>query len=98
MGVRSMRTGGCVGRGGGQIYVILVRTYKLNDPIDASKQYEITNCLNFAERLFQYFTPLNEKDFWPSGVLNSGNFKSVEVFRKVWKDLYQFLEYSSVKY
>ena len=63
--------------------------------MDALKLCNVTACLDSAERLFQYFTPLNEKHFWPFAVLNNGNFKSVEVFRR---DLCEFLENSSVRY
>ena len=48
--------------------------------MDALKLCNVTACLDLAERLFQYFAPLNEKHFWPFAVLNSGNFKSVEAF------------------
>ena len=47
-----------------------------------------------AERLFQYFTNLNDKHIWPFAVLNSGK----QVFRRVRRDLFEFLENSSVKY
>ena len=48
----------------------------------------------YAERLFQYFTNLNDKHFWPFAVLNSGK----QVFQRVRRDLFEFLENSSVKY
>jgi len=66
--------------------------------MDALKLYNVTACLDSTERLFQYFTPLNEKHFWPFAVLNSGSFKSVEVFRMVRRDLCEFslLEYKHV--
>ena len=66
--------------------------------MDALKLGNVTACLDSAERPFQYFTPLNEKHFWPFAVLNSGNFKSVEVFRRIERDLCEFLENSSVRY
>ena len=46
--------------------------------MDALKLYNVTACLDSAERLFQYFTPRNEKHFWPFKVLYNGSFKSVE--------------------
>jgi len=51
--------------------------------MDALKLRNVTTCLDSAERLFQYSTPLNEKHFWLFAVLNSGNFKSIEVLRRV---------------
>ena len=47
--------------------------HALDNP--ALKLCNVTACLDSAERLFQYFTPLNEKHFWPFAVLNNGNFK-----------------------
>ena len=51
--------------------------------MDALKLYNVTACLESAERLFQYFTPRNEKHFCPFTVLYNGSFKLVEVFRRV---------------
>ena len=65
--------------------------------MDALKLCNVTVCLDSAERLFPYFTPLNEKHSWPFAVLNSGNFKSTEVLRRILKDLCEFLENSSVR-
>ena len=59
------------------------RTEKNCIYMDALKLCNVTACLDSAKRLFHYFTPLNEKHFWPFAVLNSGNFKSVEVFRRI---------------
>ena len=35
-----------------------------------SRIYGNVQSLDSAERLFQYFTPLNEKNFWPFTALN----------------------------
>ena len=51
--------------------------------MDALKLCNVTACLDPAERILQYFTPLSENHFWLFAVLNSGNFKSVEVFRMI---------------
>ena len=60
--------------------------------MDALKLYNVASCLDSAERLFQYFTPLNEKHFWPFAVLYNASFKSVEVFRKVSRDPFEFFK------
>ena len=41
-------------------------------------------CLQLAERLFQSFTPLNEKHFMPFSVLFFGNLRSVDVLRSLY--------------
>ena len=47
-------------------------------------------CLQLAERLFQRFTPLNEKHFLPFSVLFSGNLRSVDVLRSLYEVLCEF--------
>ena len=42
---------------------------------DALNYFNVTASLDSAERLFQYFAPLNEKHFWPFAVLYSGNYR-----------------------
>ena len=41
-------------------------------------------CLQLAERLFQSFTPLNEKHFLPFSVPFFGNLRSVDVLRSLY--------------
>ena len=44
-------------------------------------------CLQLAERLFQSFAPLNEKDFLPFSVPIFGNLRSVGVLRSLYEVL-----------
>ena len=45
-------------------------------------------CLQLAERLFQSFTPLNEKHFLPFSIPFFGNLRSVDVLRSLYDVLY----------
>ena len=47
-------------------------------------------CLQLAERLFQYFAPLNEKHFLPFSVPFYGNLRSVDVLRSLYEVLCKF--------
>ena len=47
-------------------------------------------CLQLAERLFQSFAPLNEKDFLPFSVPIYGNLRSVDVLRSLYEVLCEF--------
>ena len=47
-------------------------------------------CLQLAERLFQSFTPLNEKHFLPFSVPFFGNLRSVDVLRSLYDVLCEF--------
>ena len=47
-------------------------------------------CLQLAERLFQSFAPLNEKDFLPFSVPIFGNLRSVDVLRSLYEVLCEF--------
>ena len=47
-------------------------------------------CLQLAERLFQSFTPLNEKHFLPFSVPFLGNLRSVDVLRSLYDVLCEF--------
>ena len=47
-------------------------------------------CLQLAERLFQSFTPLNEKHFLPFSVPFCGNLRSVDVLRSLYDVLCEF--------
>ena len=49
-------------------------------------------CLQLAERLFQSFAPLNEKDFLPFSVLFLGNLRSVDVLRSLYEVLCEFFK------
>ena len=51
----------------------------------------VAACFDPTERLFQSFTPLKEKDFWPFADFFMGSLKSVSVLRKL---LEQRLEFS----
>ena len=46
--------------------------------------------MQLAERLFQSFAPLNEKDFLPFSVLIFGNLRSVDVLRSLYEVLCEF--------
>ena len=46
--------------------------------------------LQLAERLFQSFTPLNEKHFLPFSVPFFGNLRSVDVLRSLYDVLCEF--------
>ena len=46
--------------------------------------------MQFAERLFQSFTPLNEKHFLPFGVPFFGNLRSADVLRSRYDVLCEF--------
>lgn len=54
--------------------------------------YDVTACLNSAERLFQYCTLLNRKLFRPLTVLNKRKLKSVEVIGRARRGPCEFLE------
>ena len=47
-------------------------------------------CLQLAERLFQSFTPLNEKHFLPFSVPFFGNLRSVDALRSLYDVLCEF--------
>ena len=47
-------------------------------------------CLQLAERLFQSFTPLNEKHFLPFSVPFCGSLRSVDVLRSLYDVLFEF--------
>ena len=46
--------------------------------------------MQLAERLFQSFVPLNEKDFLPFSVPIFGNLRSVDVLRSLYEVLCEF--------
>ena len=46
--------------------------------------------MQLAERLFQSFAPLNEKDFLPFSVPIFGNLRSVDVLRSLYEVLREF--------
>ena len=46
--------------------------------------------MHLAERLFQSFAPLNEKDFLPFSVPIFGNLRSVDVLRSLYEALCEF--------
>ena len=48
-------------------------------------------CLQLAERLFQSFAPLYEKDFLPFSVHFFCNLNSVDVLRSLWEVLCELL-------
>ena len=54
--------------------------------------------LQLAERLFQSFAPLNEKDFLPFSVPIFGNLRSVDVLRSLYEVLCEFFLYKLRKY
>ena len=55
-------------------------------------------CLQLAERLFQCFATLNEKDFLPFSVRLFGNLRSVDVFRNLYEVLCEFFPNKLRKY
>ena len=54
------------------------------------KVFKEAACLQLAERLFQSFTPLNEKHFLPCSVPFFGNLRSVDVLRSLYDVLCEF--------
>ena len=46
--------------------------------------------MQLAERLFQSFAPLNEKEFLPFSVSIFGNLRSVDVLRSLYEVLCEF--------
>ena len=54
------------------------------------KVLRVAACLQLAERLFQSFAPLNEKDFLPFSVRLFGNLRSADVLRSLYEVLCEF--------
>ena len=54
------------------------------------KVLRVDACFQLAERLFQSFALLNEKDFLPFSVRFFGNLRSVDVLRSLYEVLCKF--------
>ena len=52
------------------------------------KVLRVAACLQLAERMFQSFALLNEKDFLPLSVRFFGTLRSVDVLRSLYEDLF----------
>ena len=58
----------------------------------------VAACFDPAERLFQSFAPLKEKDFWPFTDFFMGSLKSFSVLRRLLEQRFEFFINVLLKY